>query len=103
MAGLISAIARRPARIAAPVAHQALDQLQRLEQAAGFSMVAFEAEDDQPEQPVHAGLWDGEAPSGIEPSSNEAPGMAHRMASLIDECTAAVTSYLRPAVWNSHP
>lgn len=93
MVALINAFARRPATFAAQATPPGMDQWHRLEQAAGFSMVAFEAEDDVEEQLAsHAGLWDGEIPGASE--AHRLPG---RMAALIDDCAAVVTSYLRPA------
>jgi hypothetical protein len=89
MVGLISVISRQAVSGVPP----GFDQLQRLEQAAGFSMVAFETEDDLDEQPMgYAGLWEGE-----NSSSSDARGVTHRVAALIDDCAAVVTSYLRPA------
>jgi hypothetical protein len=87
MVGLISTIVRRPESATAANPHL-VDQLQRLEQAAGFSMVAFDTDDDLGAQTIHAGRTE----------TNEFSGIAHRMASMIDECTTAVTSYLRPAI-----
>jgi hypothetical protein len=88
MVGLISTIVRRPDAATASVNPHLVDQLQRLEQAAGFSMVAFDTDDDLGGQIIHAGRTE----------TNEVSGIAHRMASMIDECTTAVTSYLRPAI-----
>lgn len=89
MVGLISVISRQAVSGVPP----GFDQLQRLEHAAGFSMVAFETEEDLAEHPAdYAGLWEGE-----NPSLKDAPGVTHRVASLLDDCAAVVTSYLRPA------
>lgn len=88
MVGLISTIVRRPGSVTAAANPNLVDHLQRLEQAAGYSMVAFDTDDDLSGQTVHAGR----------PEANENSGIAHRMAVVIDECTTAVTSYLRPAI-----
>ena len=88
MVGLISTIVRRPGSVTASANPNLVDQLQRLEQAAGYSMVAFDNDDDLSGQTIHTSR----------PEVNETSGIAHRMASMIDECTTAVTSYLRPAI-----
>ena len=88
MVGLISTIVRRPDSITASANPNLVDQLQRLEQAAGFSMVAFDTDDDLSGQTHHSRRVE----------TNETSGIAHRMASMIDECTTVVTSYLRPAI-----
>jgi hypothetical protein len=88
MVGLISTIVRRPGSVTASANPNLVDQLQRLEQAAGFSMVAFDPDDDLSGQTVDASRAE----------ANETSGIAHRMAAMIDECTTAVTSYLRPAI-----
>lgn len=75
-------------RTTVPASPNVVFHLQRLQQAAGFSMVTFDTDDDPSGQTIH----------GSGPKANEASGIAHRMASMIDECTAAVTSYLRPAI-----
>ncbi len=57
-------------------------------------MVAFEAEDDLEEEELagHVGVWEAENPTASE--AHRQPG---RMAALLDDCAAVVTSYLRPA------
>ncbi len=51
-------------------------------------MVAFDTDDDLSGQAIH----------GRRAEANETSGIAHRMASMIDDCTTVVTSYLRPAI-----
>lgn len=92
MVGLISSLVRRTETVTASANPALVDHLQRLEQAAGFSMVAFDTDDDLSAQAQHDELWQGEA------GAKEGGGVTHRVVSLIDECTAAVTSYLRPAI-----
>lgn len=88
MVGLIGTIVRRRDVTSSPVNPYLVDQLQRLEQAAGFSMVAFDTDDDLSGQPGFGGKAE---------EANDGTGIARRVASMIDECTSAVTSYLRPA------
>jgi hypothetical protein len=90
MVGLISTIVGRHSTEASRKSTYAVDQLQRLEQAAGFSMAAFESDDDLRDEVTDSPL--------LETTERTEQGVTQRVASLIDECTAAVTSYLRPAV-----
>jgi hypothetical protein len=86
MVGLISTIVGHRE---ASVNPNRVAQLQRLEQAAGFSMAAFDTDDDLTAQP--------DVEEKVE-APNDSTRIAHRMAAMIDECTSAVTSYLRPAI-----
>jgi hypothetical protein len=90
MVGLISTIVGRRSTETSLKSTYAVEQLQRLEQAAGFSMAAFESDDDLRDVVKDTPLHDA--------AERTEQGVTHRVASLIDECTAAVTSYLRPAI-----
>ncbi len=72
MVGLISTIVRRPGAATPQARTSGRSAAARLEQAAGFSMVAFDTDDDLGEQ-THSCRQDSE--------TNEASGIAHRMAS----------------------